>query len=222
MLRTPVLVAGVMGAMAASAEASIPTGAYAYFTGGAVTYDDDLGSSPANYSASVTNGSPAASASATLAWGASSYSFTGATSGDTGSTIFAYSNGIATFTFATAMNVTMSWNLASVAGKSADPGSLAGWTIENAVTSTTVYGIQFTNSASTPSSIAGGITASNTASGVNGQVAAGTYRVATAVQVDVPASGTFSVTISFTPVPAPGALPLIAVASLVARRGRRR
>ena len=222
MLRTSVLVAGVMGATAASSEASVTTGAYAYFTGAAGDYDDDLGASPATYSASVSNGSPAASASATLAWGASSYSFSGNTSGDTGSTIFAYSNGIATFTFATAMNVTMSWNLASVAGKSADPGSLAGWTIENAVTSTTVYGIQFTNSASTPSSIAGGITASNTASGVTGQVAAGTYRVATAVQVDVPANGTFSVTISFTPVPAPGALPLVAVASLVARRGRRR
>jgi len=220
MLRTSVLVAGVMGATAASAEASIPTGAYAYFTGGAVDYDDDLGSSPATYSASVTNGSPAASASATLAWGASRYSFSGATSGDTGSTIFAYSNGIATFTFATVMNVTMSWNLASVAGKSAN--SLAGWTIDNATTSATVYGIQFGASASTPISVAGGITQSNTASGVTGQLLAGTYTVATAIQVDKQTSGSFSVTISFTPVPAPGALPLIAVASLVARRGRRR
>ncbi|MBU3683526.1 MAG: hypothetical protein FGM39_05880 [Phycisphaerales bacterium] len=208
--------------MAVSAGASVPTGAYAYFTGATITYDDDLGASPATYSASVTNDSPAASASATLVWGASSYSFTGTTSGDTTSTIFAYSNGIATFTFATAMNVTMSWNLASVAGKSSDPDSLAGWTIENAATRTTIYGIQFTNSASTPSSIAGGITASNTASGVTGQVAAGTYRVATAVQVDVPANGSFSVTISFTPVPTPGALPLVAIASIVARRGRRR
>jgi len=220
MLRTSVLAAGVMGAMAASAEASITTGAFAYFTGGTFTYDDDLGSSPATYSASVTNGSPAASASATLAWGASSYSFSGATSGDTGSTIFAYSNGIATFTFATAMNVTMSWNLANVAGKSAN--SLAGWTIDNATTSATVYGIQFGASASTPISVAGGITQSNTASGVTGQLLAGTYTVATAIQVDKQTSGSFSVTISFTPVPAPGALPLIAVASLVARRGRRR
>ncbi len=222
MKRTTVLVAGVMGVVAGSAEATVLTGAYAFFSGAASTADADLGSSPSTYSASVSSTTPAASASSTLVWGASSYSFTGTTSGDTGSTIFAYSNGIATFTFATAMNVTMSWNLASVAGKSSDPGSLAGWTIENTSTSSTVYGIQFTNSASTPSSVAGGITASNTASGVTGLVAAGTYRVATAVQVDVPASGPFSVTISFTPVPAPGALPLVAVASLIARRGRRR
>jgi hypothetical protein len=220
MLRTSVLVAGVMGAMAASTEASITTGAYAYFTGVTTTYDDDLGASPATYSASVTNGSPAASASATLVWGASSYSFTGTTSGDTGSTIFAYSNGIATFTFATAMNVTMSWNLASVAGTSAN--SLAGWTIDNVTTGSTVFGIQFGASPSTPTSVAGGITPSDTASGVTGQLSAGTYTIATAIQADVPTFSNFSVTISFTPVPAPGALPLVAAASLVARRGRRR
>jgi len=219
-LRTSVLVAGVMGAMAASAEASVTTGAYAYFTGAAGDYDDDLGASPATYSASVSNGSPAASASATLVWGASSYSFSGSTSGDTGSTIFAYSNGIATFTFAVAMNVTMAWNLANVAGSS--PNALAGWTIDNVTSGTTVYGIQFTSNASTPSSIAGGITASSSASGETGQLAAGTYSVATAIQLDVPTTGSFSVTISFTPVPAPGALPLLAVPTLVARRPRRR
>lgn len=220
MLRTSVLVAGVMGAMAASAEATVTTGAYAYFSGAVGNSAADVGASPATYSASVTNGSPAASASATLVWGASSYSFSGSTSGDTGSTIFAYSNGIAEFTFAVAMNVTMSWNLTDVAGKS--PNALAGWTIDSVTSGSTVYGIQFTSSASTPSSIAGGITASSSASGVNGQVAAGTYSVATAIQVDVPTTGSFSVTISFTPVPTPGALPLVAVASFVARRGRRR
>jgi hypothetical protein len=222
MVRTSVLVAGVMGAVAASAHAGLTSGAFAFFTGVANTSDYDLGTVPATYSASVTNESPESTASATLVWGASSYSFTGTASGDSDSTIFAYSNGVASFTFVEAMNVTMSWNLASVAGKSSDPGSLAGWTIENATTSATVYGIQFTDSATTPFSIAGGITASNIASGVTGQVAAGTYRIATAVQVDVPTSGTFSVTISFTPVPAPGALPLVAIASIVARRGRRR
>jgi len=220
MSRTSFLIAGAMGVVVASAEAGIPTGAYAYFTGGAVTRDEALGSSPANYSASVTNDSPAASASATLAWGASSYSFTGSTSGNTESTIFAYSNGIARFTFATAMNVTMSWNLANVAGKS--PTSLAGWNIFSEGSNTNIYGIQFEANANTPTSVAGGITASNTASGVTGMLVAGTYLISTGIQVDVSTSGNFSVDISFTPVPAPGALPLIAVASLVARRGRRR
>jgi hypothetical protein len=220
MLRTSVLVAGVMGAIAVGAEASVTTGAYAYITGVTSAFDDDLGASPATYSASVSNGSPAASASATLVWGASSFSFTGTTSGDTGSTIFANANGIATFTFATAMNVTMSWNLASVAGKSAN--SLAGWTIDDVTTGSTVLGIQFGASPSTPTSVAGGVTASSIASGVTSQLSAGTYSIATAITVDVPTSSSFSVTISFTPVPAPGALPLVAVASLVARRGRRR
>ena len=57
---------------------------------------------------------------------------------------------------------------------------------------------------------------------MSGQIAAGTYILATAIQIAAPTSGTFTVNLSFTPVPAPGALPLIAVASLVARRGRRR
>lgn len=220
MLRTSVLVTGAVGAIGASANATIVTGAIAYFSGGASTYDDDLGVAPATYAASVSSGAPAAAASGTLAWGASSYSFSGVTSGNAASGIYAYSNGIATFTFASAMNVTMSWDLASVAGTSSN--ALAGWSIESGSTSSTIYGIQFSRSSSSPDSVAGGITAAVTASGVTGQLAAGTYTVATAMQADVATSGNFSVTISFTPVPAPGALPLVAIASLVARRGRSR
>jgi hypothetical protein len=225
MVRTSVLVTGVMGAVGASAHGTVTTGAFAYFTGpdGDVTsYDSDTGGSPNTYSASVSSSSPspAASASASLVWGATSYSFSGDTSGNSVSEIYAYSNGVATFTFATAMYVTMSWNLAGVAGTSAN--ALAGWSIEAGSPSATIYGIQFSANATTPESVAGGITAANIATNVRGQLAAGTYTVATAVLVDVPTSSSFSVTIVFTPVPAPGALPLVAIASIVARRGRRR
>jgi hypothetical protein len=57
---------------------------------------------------------------------------------------------------------------------------------------------------------------------VTGQIAAGTYFLATAIQIAAPTSGSFSVNLTFTPVPTPGALPLVAAASLIARRGRRR
>jgi hypothetical protein len=226
MLRTSVLVAGVMGAMAASSEAGVSTGAFAFLSEDANDYDADTGTTAGTYAASVTNtsgaGGGSGSASATLVWGSSSFSFTGSVDGyDNGTDlIYAYSNGVANFHFTTAMYVTMSWDLSNVAGTS--PIALAGWSIERiSGTPSTVYGIQFEASSTTPTSVSGGISATNIGTGATGQIAAGSYTVATAIQVASPA-GSFSVTISFTPVPAPGALPLIAVASLVARRGRRR
>ena len=224
MLRTSVLVAGVMGAMAASAEATFVTGARAFFTGAISTSNESPGVAPGTFTASVSSVSPApvASASATLVWGSASYAFTGTASGAVGSPLstFANSQGIAMFTFATAMNVSMSWNLDSVTGKSET--ALAGWSLDDAGTGITAYAIQFTGTSTTPSSVTGGISTATSASGVSGQIAAGTYILATAIQIAAPTSGTFTVNLSFTPVPAPGALPLIAVASLVARRGRRR
>jgi hypothetical protein len=163
-----------------------------------------------------------ASASASLVWGAASYAFNGTASGAVGSptSTFANSQGIAMFTFATAMNVSMSWNLDSVTGTSST--ALAGWLLDDASTGNTVFGIQFFGTSTTPSSITGGISAATSASGVTGQIAAGTYFLATAIQIAAPTSGSFTVNLTFTPVPAPGALPLVAVASLIARRGRRR
>jgi hypothetical protein len=224
MKRTSVLVAGVMGVVGASAEATFVTGARAFFTGAISTSNESPGAAPGTFTASVSSVSPApvASASASLVWGAASYAFNGTASGAVGSptSTFANSQGIAMFTFATAMNVSMSWNLDSVTGTSST--ALAGWLLDDASTGNTVFGIQFFGTSTTPSSITGGISAATSASGVTGQIAAGTYFLATAIQIAAPTSGNFTVNLTFTPVPAPGALPLVAVASLIARRGRRR
>ena len=155
MLRTSVLVAGVMGAMAASAEATFVTGARAFFTGAISTSNESPGVAPGTFTASVSSVSPAplASASASLVWGAASYAFTGTASGAVGSPLSTFSNsqGIAMFTFATAMNVTMSWNLDNVTGTSST--ALAGWTLDDASSGITAYAIQFTGTSTTPSSV---------------------------------------------------------------------
>ncbi|MFM8818421.1 MAG: hypothetical protein ACKOHI_11215, partial [Phycisphaerales bacterium] len=185
MLRTSVLVAGVMGAMAASAEATFVTGARAFFTGAISTSNESPGAAPGTFTASVSSVSPApvASASASLVWGATSYAFTGAASGAVGSPLstFANSQGIAMFTFATAMNVTMSWNLNSVTGTSST--ALAGWSLDDVSSGITAYAIQFTGTSTTPSSVTGGISTTTSATGVTGQIAAGTYLLATAIQI---------------------------------------
>jgi hypothetical protein len=96
-----------------------------------------------------------------LVWGAASYAFNGTASGAVGSptSTFANSQGIAMFTFATAMNVSMSWNLDSVTGTSST--ALAGWSLDDASTGNTVFGIQFFGTSTTPSSITGGINTNN-------------------------------------------------------------
>jgi hypothetical protein len=222
MLRTSVLVTGVVGAIGASADATFVTGATAFFTGAIATTDETPGSVPGTYSASVSSTTPSASATATLVWGATSYALSGTASGAAGTpnSTFANSQGIAMFTFATAMNVSMSWDFTNVAGKASSV--LAGWTLDNTGTGNTAYAIQFAGTSTTASSVAGGITSATAASGVSGQVAAGTYLLATAVQIAVANPGSFTVNLTFTPVPAPGALPLVAIASIVSRRGRRR
>ena len=224
MKRTSVLVAGVMGVVAGSAEGTFVTGARAFFTGAISTSNESPGATPGTFTASVSSVSPdpVASASASLVWGAASYAFTGTASGAVGSPLstFANSQGVAMFTFATAMNVTMSWNLDNVTGKSST--AMAGWLLDNASTGITAYGIQFTGTSTTPSSVTGGISANTSATGVTGQIAAGTYVLATAIQIATSTSGNFTVNLTFTPVPAPGALPLVAIASLIGQRGRRR
>ena len=233
MIRTTLsaLVVGATGAVAVSTEAGgVFTGARAFLTGASTRSDEAPGSAEATYLASVNSLTPEpnAFASANLVWGAASYAFTGTASGVPGQaplpgfgyvpTTQADSQGIATFTFATDMDVTMSWNLSSVAGKSAYV--IAGWTLDNAVSGATAYAIQFDGGLA-PTTV-GGIPGAASASGVTGRIVAGTYILATAVQVDVATSGNFTVNLTFTTVPSPGALPLVAVATLVSRRGRRR
>jgi len=114
----------------------------------------------------------------------------------------------------------MSWDFTNIAGKA--PSVLAGWSLDDMATGNTAYAIQFTGTSTTASSVAGGITSAISASGVTGQIAAGTYMLGTAIQIAIANPGTFTVNLTFTPVPAPGALPLVAIASIVARRSRRR
>jgi hypothetical protein len=233
MLRTSVLVAGVMGAMAAVASAGVPSGTYVQFTGGS----SNAAAAPAVgygiFTESISNSSPsAASATGTLNWSGTSYSFSGSVLGAraAGSTapITATSTGIASYTFSTAMIVSVSWDLSNVAAYAALTESV-GWTISDS-SGNFVYGITYFAANPTPN-VVGGVTAVSAHSGFTGQLGQGTWQISTSAGVDaplapaaVPTNGTFSVTMTFTPVPvpAPGALPLVAVASLVARRGRRR
>ncbi len=225
MLRTSVLVTGVVGAIGASANAMFVTGATAFFTGAISTRNDKAGSAPGTYSASVTSTTPSASASATLVWGAASYAFSGTASGAAGTPAptFANSQGIARYTFTEAMNVQINWDLSNVVGLASSGGSV-GWTITDSL-GNFAYAIVYFAGSPTPN-VEGGVPQISSQAGFIGQLGPGTWTVSTSVSVEPPASGTapgggaFSVSMNFTP--APGALPLVAIASIVARRGRRR
>ena len=227
MMRTSVLVAGVMGAIVASADATFVTGATAFFTGAISTRDDKPGSAPGTYSASVISTTPSASASATLVWGAASYAFSGTASGAAGTPTptVANSQGIASYTFTEAMNLQVNWDLSNVAGLASSAGSV-GWTITDSL-GNFVYAIVYFAGSPIPN-VEGGVPQVSSQTGFVGQLGPGTWTVSTSVAVEPPTSatapggGAFSVSMNFTPVPAPGALPLAAIASIVARRGRRR
>ena len=212
MLRASVLVAGVMGAMAASAEAGVVTYGVEVFTTGLVPADNRSDSAPATGpSATPYVASLATFASSSLTWGVSSWAFSGSATG--GSTVFASSTASATFTFAAAMTVSGNWDFTGIVGSSTD----VGWAIVDAF-GNEVFAIQYFG-ASTPNT-AGGVTAAQSGT-FSGVLAAGTYVVSTFAE-NSGAGGAFESAMTFTVVPAPGALPIIAVASLVARRGRRR
>ena len=235
MLRTSVLVTGVVGAMIChAARASLVAGVSVSLDGGAVSSYSQPASGFGSFNASTTFPSPAtppstpvAEASGTLGWLATSYSYSGKAVGaaatSTRAAISATSTGIGIYTFTQAMIVQVSWDLSNVAALAPATGSL-GWTITDAL-GNFAYGITYFGGSPVPN-VEGGVPQAASHSGFVGQLGPGTWTVSTSVMVDPPGSGAapgggaFSVSMIFTP--APGALPLVAIASIVARRGRRR
>ncbi|MFM8731168.1 MAG: hypothetical protein ACKOGJ_01390, partial [Phycisphaerales bacterium] len=101
--------------MAAAAPASVLSGTFVQFTGGSSSAAAAPAAGYGVFTESISNPSPsAASASGTLNWSATSYAFSGSVlgaraAGSTGA-ITATSTGIASYTFTTAMNVSISWD----------------------------------------------------------------------------------------------------------------
>jgi hypothetical protein len=210
MMRTSVLVAGVMGAMGATAGAGIVTYGAEVFTTGSAPADDrndsDFGAGPGTYDADLLG-----FASSSLVWGNASWLFSGTATG--GSGVFATSKATAIYVFTEAMTVAGSWDFSGVDGTSTS----VGWAFFDSL-GNEIFAIQVdgTNAPVTT----GGVSASRVGS-FSGTIAAGTYVMSTLAE-NSDEGGAFSSAITFTPVPAPGALPLVAIASIAARRGRRR
>ena len=212
MKRTPVLVAGVMGAMAASAGAGVVTYGAEVFTTGLVPADDRNDAAPATGpSASPYVASLPSFATSSLTWETSSWHHSGSAFGGAG--IFASSTASATFTFGTDMLVSGSWDFRGIYGTSTD----VGWAIVDAL-GNEVFAVQYFG-ASAPNT-AGGVAAAQDGT-FSGLLTAGTYVISTFAE-NSGSGGAFESAMTFTVVPAPGALPLVAVASLIGQRGRRR
>ena len=212
MLRTSFLVAGVMGVMAAPADAGVVTYGAEVFTTGLVPADDRSDDDPATGpSASPYVASLPLFASSSLTWGTASWLHSGSATGGTG--IFASSTATATFSFAVDMFVSGSWDFRGIYGTSTD----VGWAIIDAL-GNEVFAIQYFGA--TAPNTAGGVTAAQHGT-FSGVLVAGTYDVST-FAVNSDGGGAFESAMTFTVVPAPGALPVAAVASLFARGGRRR
>jgi hypothetical protein len=212
MLRTSVLVAGVMGAMGGSAGAGIVTYGAEVFTTGLVPDDNRSDAAPATGpSASPYVASLPTFATSSLTWEASSWLHSGSATGGGGT--FASSTASATFTFAADMLVSGSWDFRGIYGTSTD----VGWLIADAL-GNEVFAIQYFGT-STPNT-AGGVAAAQSGT-FSGVLSAGTYVVSTFAE-NGDGGGAFESAMTFTVVPMPGTLSVVALASLLARRGRRR
>ena len=212
MLRTSVLVTGAMGAAAASAGAGIVTYGAEVFTTGSEPADDRSAAAPATGpSASPYVASLPSFATSSLTWEASSWLHSGSATGGGGT--FASSTASATFTFAADMLVSGSWDFRGIYGTSTD----VGWAIVDAL-GNEAFAIQYFGT-SAPNT-AGGVAAAQFGT-FSGVLLAGTYVVSTLAE-NRGGGGAFESAMTFTVVPMPGTLPLAALASLLARRGRRR
>ena len=208
---SPVILAVLTSAVALpamSASAGIATGAYASWTntgtGGGFLEDSDYGSAPGQYVASVTD------ASANISWSASTSTFTGFADGGDGVT--ARSQGIAILTFGTDTSISISYGMAQLVGA----GNQVGWGIVDAATSESVFGLSFDNG----SAIAIGGVGTDANGSFTATVSAGTYWLVMLAECSE-AGGYFAYDATFTAVPAPGALALLAGSGLAALRRRR-
>ena len=196
--------------LAHACPASISTFGAEVFTTGSVPDDDrnnaDTGSGPGTYLAQLSG-----FAESSLVWEIERWDFSGSATG--GSGIYATAMASATYTFTDEMTVAGTWDFSGVYGTSTS----ASWAILDGL-GNEVFAIQF-DGTNVPIT-AGGISATQIGS-FSGTLAPGTYVVSTLAE-NSDEGGAFASTITFTTVPAPGTLPLAAVASIVARRGRRR
>lgn len=199
--------AALAAALSATACAGISPGTYASWTnlgpGGGFVDDNDPASTFGSYSSQVTD------AAANLTWAVTASSFSGSATG--GNQIRSTARGAATFTFSESMDFSITWNMAAVVRD----GNLVGWTLVDLATGNDVYAVSYENLAATT---AGGAAAQASGSLV-GSVGAGSYLLVMAADCFA-AGGSFSYGASFTAVPAPGALALLALAGCPRRRRR--
>jgi hypothetical protein len=223
---TSVLASGALWAfLSNAAEAGVPQSVSVDVLVGA-TEGSNSGTTPGTYATSV---SPAGSlfATANLVWTATpsntTYAFSGTASGSDPSS-FATSTATVTFSLATASQVWITWDFANVIASIATNGPSAGWAIIDGDASPEqfVYALEYDVNGNPAFSSVGGVPAIGVGSGPTGFLGflpAGNWIFATNVEVNATVTGGFNVSITL---PTPGALPLVAAASLIARRGRRR
>lgn len=202
----------------ATAMAGVPFGVRAFVSNGpgGASEETDYGAVPGTYAASVT-GTSVTSATANLNWQASSVAFTGTAIGGSGvAAPWAESAFLASCTIAVASNVTITWNMADIAAA----GNDVSWVINDGAAD--IFGVAYLQSGLTPSVTFVGV-ASAATSGTftsTSALAPGTYvigMVGTANQ----GGGNMSMSATFTPIPAPGAVVAFGMAVLGSFRRRR-
>lgn len=192
------------------------------------TADSGSGTAPGAYNASVSLPGGSLFATANLAWTATAsntaYSFTGTAAGGDPSS-WATSQATVTFSLATASKVWITWDFANVIASSATNGPSAAWAIidSDAEPDQYLYALEYDYAGGARVFSSAGdvpeIAAGSGPTGFLGFLPAGNWIFATNVQVNAPVTGAFSVQITL---PSPGALPLLGLASIASRRGRRR
>lgn len=194
--------------------AGIPFGVRAFVSNGpgGNNEDTDYGAGPGTYVASIV-GTSVTSATANLIWQATSVSFTGSAVGGTGpSAPWAESTFLAQCTLTQACNVTINWNMSDLVAV----GNNVSWVINDGVTD--LYGVAFLGDPTSGTYVGvAGATASGTFTSTI-PVGPGTYLIGM-VGTANDSGGNLSMTVAFTPVPAPGGL--LAMGLLGCRRRRR-
>lgn len=214
---TPAAVLGVAASclLAVECEAGVNFGVRAYVSNGpgGANESTDYGAVPGTYAASVT-GTSIAVASANLLWQTDGVVFSGSALGGSGSgTPWAESSFLASVTITQACNVTINWNMQSLV----TTGNLVSWVINDG--SSDLFGVEYSGDpisgtfVGVPSATATGAFTSTS------PLAAGTYIIGMVGTANV-GGGSLDISVTFAPVPAPGALPALAVMLCGVRRRR--
>ena len=205
---SPTVILAAALAFAAPAQAGLTAGAYASWTntnaGGGFASDSDYGTAAGQYLASVTD------ASANVFWSANTATFTGYADGGDG--IIARSQGIAALTFASDVSFSITYGMTQLVGN----GNQVGWALVSGATGDTVFGLSFDGG----TAISVGGVGTDAAGSHTATVAGGSYWLVMIAECHE-AGGYFAYDATFTAVPAPGALALLAAAARSRVRRRR-